>query len=176
MNVICAQCYKEYECATGHYNRSMKIGAKLFCSQACAGLFRRNKNPLTEEQRKAKKAKYDLERRSIHGDRIRKQKRDAYYANHEAHLAKAKIYRKKRMPKHVEYCRQESYKAKKKAYDADRRFKAFGPFEEVARILDQVEKEISSQASRYDIYKAKGYFTRSAIQRRRELWQLIKRN
>ena len=176
MKVSCAQCSVAYDCKTGAYNRAMKAGANLYCSRTCAGLARRAKNPLSEEERKAKKAKYDLERRAIHGDRIRKQKMDAYYANHEEALAKAKIYRKKRMPKHVEYCRQESYKAKKKAYDADRRFKAFGPFEEVARILDQVEKEISSQASRYDIYKAKGYFTRSAIQRRRELWQLIKRN
>lgn len=123
---------------------------------------------------KEEKAAYDREYREKNRDLL-KAKKAAYYQR-TRDPEKERIIRKANMARHVAYCRTDEYRAKKKAYDSERRFKAYGPFEEVARLLDAVEKEINSQASRYEIYKAKGYFTRSAIKRRRELWQAINRN
>ena len=121
---------------------------------------------------KAAKAAYDKEYRNKNRALIKAKKADYYQKTRDPE--KERIVRKKNMARHIAYCRTDEYRAKKKAYDADRRFKAYGKFEEAARLLANLENEINSQATRYDIYKAKGYFTRSAIHRRRELWQMIK--
>ena len=174
MEMKCPQCSSTFDANTSRVNRATKLGSPLFCGKTCAGLARRNPHPLTKDEKRRSKAEYDREYRSKNLASI-KAKKAAYYQR-TRDPEKERVKRKENMAKHVAYCRTDEYRAKKKAYDADRRFKAYGPFEEVARLLDQVEQEINKQASRYEIYKAKGYFTRSAIQRRRELWQTINRN
>ena len=80
------------------------------------------------------------------------------------------------MPLHVEYCRQPAYKARKHEYDKARYESEFGNYVEALRLLQELEQEIRSQASAYEIRVANGYYTRNAQKRRRELWQLKQRN
>ena len=84
-------------------------------------------------------------------------------------------YRKIRMPKHVEYCRQPEYRAKKHDYDKKRSEDEYGEFAEAWRLLQDLEKEIRSQATAYERRVANGYYTRNAQKRRRELC-LIRKN
>ncbi len=175
MRLVCPQCGIAFERCASHANRSIKIGAPLYCGKVCAGIGRRRVE-LPEAERKAAKAAYDRKRREEHGERIRAEKLAAYYANHEANLAKSAVYRKTRMPKHVEYCRQPEYKAWKHEYDIRRGGAEYQDFAEAWRLLLDLEKEIRSQASAYERRVANGYYTRSAQQRRRDLWQAMQRN
>jgi hypothetical protein len=129
---------------------------------------------LTDAERKEKKRLYDLEYRAKNLAAIKAKKAAAYALN--PNREKEREYRKKNMNKHVEYCRSPEYKAYKAEYDRKKRFEEYGPFAEAAMVLESLEKEISTQASRYEIYIANGRFTRSAQRRRRELWLLKKQN
>lgn len=172
MNLICPQCRVEFERKAGHVNRSLKIGAPLYCGRACAGLARRlNKS---DEQKRADKAEYDRKRRAEKGIELREQRRSAYYANHDHYKAKHAEYRKTRMPKHVEYCRQPAYRAKKHKYDIAKACEEYGEWAETWRLLLELEKEIRSQATAYERRVANGYYLRSAQKRRRELCQMRK--
>lgn len=171
MRIACAQCGVEFDRKAGHINRSLKIGAPLYCGMACAGLARRSE-PKADEQKRAAKAEYDRNRRAKHGIALNEKKRAAYYANREKALAYMAVYRKKRMPKHVEYCRQSKYKAYKHEYDIKRSSAEYAEFAEAWRLLLELEKEIRSQASAYERRVANGYYTRNAQRRRRELWKL----
>lgn len=175
MQCKCALCGTAFDRRTGAVNRARSIGAPLYCGRLCAGLGRRVAKP-PDDVRRAAKAEYDRQRREVLGERIRAEKRAYYQANRERILADMTAKRPAKMPYHVAYCATPEYKAKKAAYDKRKRFEAFGPFADAAMILDELEKEISARASRYEIYIANGRFTRSAQQRRRELWQLMQRN
>jgi hypothetical protein len=129
---------------------------------------------LTDAERKEKKRLYDIEYRAKNLAAIKIKKAAAYALN--PNREKEREYRKKNMHKHVEYCRSPEYKAYKAEYDRKKRFEEYGPFAEAAMVLESLEKEISTQASRYEIYIANGRFTRSAQRRRRELWLLKKQN
>lgn len=167
---VCPQCGNGFATKTGRANRADKIGAPLYCGRVCAGLARRLAVPKTPEQKKAEKAAYDKARRERLGEVLRDQKRSAYYANHSEMLSRHAAYRVKRMPAHVEYCRQPEYKAKKHIYDLQRNSAEYGEFAEAHRLLVDLEKEIRSQATAYERRVANGYYTRSAQKRRRELW------
>ena len=81
---------------------------------------------------------------------------------------KARIERVANMARHVEYCRQPEYKAKKHVYDK-RRYanENFGLFAGVYMVLSDLEKEIDSRASDYEIRKANGTLNKK-LQRRRQ--------
>lgn len=174
MNCICAQCGKLCDKKTAAVNRAKKVGAPLYCDRNCAGLARRRKVELTPEQKKAAKSAYDKQYRLERHERIKAKKRAWYEANNERIAPVMAAYRKKRMPKHVEYCRQPEYRAKKYEYDRQRNESEYGEWAEVWRLLQDLEKEISSQATAYERRVANGYYTRNAQKRRRELCQLRK--
>lgn len=174
MRLTCPQCSVEFERKAGHVNRSIKIGAPLYCGMACAGLARRSKVEKTQDQKRAEKAEYDRKRLAEKGDELRAKKMAAYYANHEHSLALAKEQRKRRMPYHVEYCRKPEYRAKKHEYDIARACEEYGEWAETWRLLLELEKEIRSQATAYERRVANGYYLRSAQKRRRELCQIRK--
>lgn len=134
MKATCPQCRNPFEAKTAHVNRAAKIGAPLYCGKVCAGLARRNKNPPTPEQRRAAKSAYDARRREgPQREVILAKKRDHYYANHERLKAKHAEYRAAHMDRHVEYCRQPEYRAKKSVYDRRRRAEMdFGGFSEAS--------------------------------------------
>ena len=166
----CPQCRRTFSAKTGYANRAAKINAPLYCGRVCAGLARRNKNPPTDEQRRAAKAKYDAERRN--GPKraeILAKKMKHYFDNHERLKAEHAVYRASHMQRHVEYCRQPEYRVKKAVYDRRRRAEIeFGDFSESALLLADIDREIAERASRYEIYATNGTLNK-AQQRRRAL-------
>jgi hypothetical protein len=147
-----------------YVNRAEKKGANLFCDRACAGLFRRVQRP--PEEKKALKAAYDARRREDLRDRLRAEK--AAYHKRTYDPAKARNLRKATMPRHVEYCRRPAYRKWKADYDRKHRAtKQFGPFAEAAILLGDLESEILSRATRYEIDLANGTLNKK-LQRRRD--------
>lgn len=165
---ICPQCRNSFESENGRANRAKRDGLPLYCGRVCAGKSRQTLKLSAEEQKSAK-AEYDRQYREKNIELIKVKKAKHYQATRDPE--KERIARKANMHKHVEYCRQPEYKAKKAEYDKRKRFEEYGEFAEVAMLLEELEKEISSRATRYEIYVANGRYTRSAIQRRREIWQ-----
>ncbi len=170
---FCAHCGLPVNQPQSAINRALRAGKPLYCNKTCAGIARRRAAPLTDAERRAAKSLYDAQRRTELADRIKAEK--AAYFQRTYDPAKAAIERKATMPRHVEYCRRPEYRKKKAEYDRRKRFEAYGPFADAAMLLEDLETEISSRASRYEIYIANGRFTRSAQRRRRELWQLMQR-
>lgn len=174
MKVICSYCTQPFESCAGRVNRATKIGSPLYCGRACAGLARRIS--IGPEAKKAKKSEYDKARRAALGERLREEKRAAYYAKHDENLRKQAELRRKpgEYEKHLEYLRTPEYRAKKQQYDQDLRKAEYGDFAETWRLLLDLEKEIRSRQSSYERRKARGYYTRASVNRRREAWQLRK--
>jgi hypothetical protein len=170
MQAKCQHCRASFETKTSRINRAAKIGAPLYCGRVCAGLARRLANPPTDEQRRAAKSAYDAKRREgPKRETILAKKREHYYANHDRLKAEHAEYRAAHMDRHVEYCRQPEYRAKKAIYDRKRRAEQdFGEFSEAALLLADVEREIAERASKYEIYLTNGTINK-AQQRRRAL-------
>lgn len=166
---LCDYCNKEFERRAGHINRSRKIGAPLYCNMKCSGLARRlNK---TKAKKVEEKRQYDAAYRLKNIEMIKAKKVKYYAENHDRE--KEREIRKKRMHLHVKYCQQPEYRAWKKKYDQMyRSSKFFGEFAEAHIALMEVEKEIDSRISRYEIYQANGTINKHK-QRRREYEKLI---
>lgn len=172
MKCACPQCGVELDKPSGHVNRSRSIGAPVYCGRVCAGLGRR-KEKLPEAERKEAKRLYDANRRIEKREELRAKKREYFQRTYDPE--KARVVRKERMPKHVEYCRRPEYKAKKTDYDHQKRADEYGEFRETWSLLLAVEKELRAQASGYERRVQRGYYTRSAQQRRRDLWLMKQR-
>lgn len=161
--IICPQCGVGAFIATGAANRARKIGAPIYCGRECAGLARRAP-PKPEADRIADKAAYDRRRRVELADRLRAEHRAYHLRTYDP--AKAAVVRKAKMPRHVEYCRQPAYKEYKRDYDRKHRAKQqFGPFWEAALLVEDINREVISRASRYEIKYNTG--TTNKVQRRR---------
>lgn len=142
---VCPQCGTVFDSALGRFNRARKINAPLYCGKECAGAARRLKNPQTEAERRAAKAKYDHKYRLRNPEEL-KQKKAAYF-QYTYNPEKAKEVRAKRMPLHLEYCRRPEYRAWKREYDkAYRAARDFGEFAEAALMLRNLEQEIEERA------------------------------
>lgn len=168
---LCAHCGKHGFKSVGHINRSAKCGAPLFCGRKCFGLQRRLNR--SDAEKRALKAEYDAEYREINRAKLKARKAAYYQRTHDP--VKEAEARKKRMPQHVEYCRRPEYRKWKQEYDRKHRAgKFYGPFSEAFLLLQDLEAEIASRASRYEIYSANG--TRNKwIQRRRDYESLVGR-
>lgn len=162
---ICPQCGVEFEATTGALNRALTIGAPLYCGRECAGLARRLKNPPTAAERKEAKRIYDARRRIEKADEIRAKKREYFKRTYDPE--KAAEERKEKMPRHIEYCRRPEYKAWKRDYDKRHLAKKkFGEFAEAALMLQDIEREIDQQATRYEIYRTNGTLNKAQTRRR----------
>jgi hypothetical protein len=118
---------------------------------------------------KEAKAVYDREYRKKNRA-ILKLKKAAYFQRTYDPVKAAKE-RKKKMPKHVEYCRQPWYKAYKREYDKRHKLSRFGEFAEAYIVLDMLKKEIrKQQPDRFELYKQSGRHQWNPInqQRRRD--------
>jgi hypothetical protein len=168
--VVCPQCDGSFDAKSSRVNRAAKICAPLYCGKVCAGLARRLANPPTDEQRRASKAAYDAKRRNgPKREEILTGKRAHYQANKGEISERQAVYRAAHMDRHVEYCRQPEYRAKKAEYDRKRRAELnFGDFSEAALLLGDIENEIAERASKYEIYATNGTLNK-AQQRRRAL-------
>lgn len=146
--IKCGYCEKRAKRLARDVQRARKVGLNIYCNRRCAGMGRRCGK--TKAQRVAEKAAYDLEYRAKNLASI-SAKKAAYFKRTYDPVAAA-VDRKKRMPRHVEYCRRPEYRAKKTIYDKQHRAtKFFGPFAEVAMLTNDLNREIKERASNYEI-------------------------
>lgn len=165
MKFNCARCGKNTDRPAGHVNRSRALGMKLYCGRKCAGLGRRGP-PKSKAQKKAEKAAYDVIYRARNRERILAKKREYFQRTYDPE--KARIERKKRIPKHVEYCRRPEYKRYKQTYDKNFRAKRdFGPFAEAAMLVIDLNRTIKERATDYEIRSQNGTLNK-VLRRRRE--------
>ena len=104
---------------------------------------------------KVAKAAYDREYRKKNREMLRLKK--AAYFQRTYDPVKAAVKRKKRMPRHVEYCRQPKYVVKKREYDRVRRASIYGPYREAYEVLLLLRAEIKRQMpDRFERYAQAG--------------------
>lgn len=144
----CAHCGNIAQQATGAVNRARSNGLNLYCGRACSGLGRRKGK--TETQKKAEKAAYDVVYREQNLPKIKAEKRKRHLLTYDP--TQAAIARQANMARHVEYCRRPEYREKQKPYWRKRHaIKFYGPFAEAFLMLRDVEREVTSRASDYEI-------------------------
>jgi len=147
MKILCAHCGKKTEKPTGHVRRSRKDGLLLYCGRTCSGLGRRKGK--TKAQKVAEKRLYDMAYRAKNLERIKSKKRAYFQRTYDP--KKAAVQRKKRMHLHVAYCRQPRYKAWKRGYDQKCRAMKYGPFAEAYLLAVNLNREIKSRTTNYEI-------------------------
>jgi hypothetical protein len=164
VSFACAYCGGEGRQQAGAVNRARAKGAALYCGRKCSGLGRR-KPPKSAAQKKAEKAAYDVEYREKNRALLQA-KKAAYYREH-IDRDKEREARKRRMPKHVEYCRRPEYRVKKKAYDRPHRAKKFyGPLWEAALLTQDIRNAVLEQQTDYEVRLAKGTLSKSQKRKR----------
>lgn len=161
--IVCAHCGKKAFKKAGEVSRARKAGLSLYCNRKCSGLGRRTGK--TKAQKVAEKRAYDEQYRQQNRDMLKAKKREYFQRTYDP--KKAAKHRKARMPYHVEYCRQPEYRAKKQDYDRHRRAAEYGPFADAYVVLSQLNAEIATRMSRYEIYVANGTLNKR-LQRKRE--------
>lgn len=151
--IICMHCRQPFEKERGAVNRANRAGLNLYCGRRCSGLGRRKNK--TVGQKKAEKAAYDRQRRAELGDVLLAKKRAAYRAELAADPEKVRTrqreYRRERKAAHNEYCRRPEYRKWKRQYD--RQYRAnrdYGPFADAFLMLQDLESELDSRASKYE--------------------------
>lgn len=167
---FCGFCGAIVRQSPGSINRALREGKPLYCDRTCSGMARRDRR--TPEQKKEAKRIYDARRRAEKAAEIRVKK--AAYYQRTRDPAKARERRLRNMDRHIEYCRRPEYRAYKADYDRQLRANEYGEYAEAYLLLLELDREIRSRATSYERLKARGYYTRAAQQRRRELWQTIK--
>lgn len=142
----------------------------MYCNRTCCGLARRVER--SAEDKKVRKAAYDLARRNGElREKILAEKRERHRRTYTPE--KGREYRATRNFDHTEYCRRyyadPERKAAKVRYDRERRAQLdYGPFAEAAMLLVDLEKEIiRREPDGYERRKARGYYERTAQQRKR---------
>lgn len=162
--VTCPHCGVKAFLPTNYVNRAERECRKIYCSRECSGLGRRIER--TKADKVAAKAAYDAEYRAKNREMLKAKKHEYFKATYDP--IKAAEERKLKMPKHVEYCRRPEYKKWKVQYDRKyRATKDFGSFGEAAIVLYDLQSEILSRASRYEIDLASGTLNKK-LQRRRD--------
>lgn len=162
MKIVCAWCSKPAVKASGGDRRSWRIGAPVYCGRRCAGLARRKGK--TKTQRVEEKRIYDAAYREKNLASIKAKKAARYQATRDP--VKEAAYRKANMARHVEYCRRPEYKAYKREYDRKLRARDYGPFADCFLLLQDLNAEIASRMSKYEIYIANGRFEKYHAKRR----------
>lgn len=123
MKIKCNHCGNECDKPTGHVNRSLKNGNKLYCSRECSSIARRSGK--TDEQKRKEKAEYDKKYKKKNSKRIQKNRSVYYEKNKEKILQASRDYRNndEYRKKHAEYCRRPEQRAKEKI---NRRKRVYG--------------------------------------------------
>lgn len=167
VKLICGACGKEYEKSTGHYNRAIKVGYKMFCSHACS--FEHRKVERTNEEKKALKSEYDKKRRNGPIREVILKKKKEYYVSHRDPVKEAQYRKEKRMPYHVEYCRKPEYRTKKKVYDQQyKNQKEYGEYAECAILAEKIKKTIIGMADKANLRTIQG--TNNKSKKRKKQW------
>lgn len=149
VKITCAYCGKTSKKYLGHVNRANKIGAPVYCNKKCAGLGRRTDK--TIEEKKIEKSAYDKEYRKKNIDWRMFLSAFQFTWDYQQNPEKYRQLHQKKMPKHLEYCRQPEYRKKKKSYDQRRvANKMYGEFAEAAIILRTIEEIVDNKQARFD--------------------------
>lgn len=144
----CAHCGAMAEKEAGAITRAKLAGLRIYCNRTCSGLGRRTGKAL--EQKIAEKRLYDIEYRSKNLAAIKTKKRAYHLRSYDPD--KARVERKTKMPRHVEYCRRPEYKRWKTIYDRKHRAKKFyGQFAEAAMTVIELNKEIKGRSTNAQI-------------------------
>jgi hypothetical protein len=172
MIITCAHCGGKAAKPTGEVNRAAKACLKLYCGMGCGNIGRRNPNKPTGDAFRVAKAEYDRRRREKKGDELRLKRKEKYHSDlatcPEKIRAEQKRNRDSRKNEHLEYCRHPEYREWKAKYDKNfRAKKTYGPFADAFLILQDVESEVLSRASRYQLDLEAGKLCKS-IKRKRE--------
>jgi hypothetical protein len=133
----------------------------------CSGLARRKNRTIA--QRKEQKRLYDKAYRDDDRNNLKRRRRESYLRNYEP--VKAAAYRQARMHLHVQYCRQPEYKEKKREYDRHFRASEYGDFAEAHLLLVDIEREVRSRITDYEIRVQNGTINKH-LQRRRHYEQV----
>lgn len=144
----CAYCGTWGEKPIGEINRAKSAGLNLYCNRKHAGLGRRSGK--TKAQKIAEKAAYDAEYRVKNRKYLKAMR--ALYFKQTYDPVKAAVERKKKMPRHVEYCRRPEYREWKSGYDKQYRAKKFfGPFAEAAMLAVDLNRAIKERSTNAEI-------------------------
>ena len=171
MEIICASCGAPFMKATGEINRSIRRGAPIYCNRLCAGIARRKNK--SKAQKVEEKRLYDIEYRAKNQEKLKEAKSAYHQRTYDPE--KARIERQKKMPRHIEYCRRPEYREYKRAYDRKRRAQLqYGPFDECFLLLQDIDFEVGSRMTDYEVRIANNTYGK-AQKRRREYEQLIGR-
>lgn len=165
---FCGYCDAIVPQSQSSIRRAQREGKPLYCNRVCFGKTRR----VTLSQKREAKRVYDAQYRTENAPEINAKK--AAYYRRTRDPVKERERRRENMDWHVEYCRRPEYRAYKSAYDRERSANEYGEYAEAYLLLLDLEREIRSRATSYERRKARGYYTRSAQQRRRELWRTIR--
>ncbi len=161
--IICANCNRPSWKHSGSVNRSKRIGTPLYCGATCAGIARRQGKSIA--QRKAEKAVYDTAYRETNFARLKSEKAAWLKRTYDAEKNKVRV--KLRMPQHLEYCRRPEYREQKSRYDrAYRMQKHYGQWWQASMILLDLQAEIASRITRYEIAQQNGLLNKSTNRRR----------
>lgn len=138
-------------------------GPHIFCSRPCFWMARRKFK--SDKAKRAEKAAYDRIYREKNRRMLKAKKRAYFQRTYDP--VQAAIVRQKRMPQHVEYCRQPSYRRKKKRYDEKRRDRLqYGDYGKCFRLLQRLEGEVGKRMSDYEIRLQQGTLNKKQIRAR----------
>lgn len=157
MKIVCAHCGAKKDKDANAVNRAIEGGNRLFCDRRCSGLGRRDDR--TNAQKIEEKRLYDADYRRKNRAMLKAKKAAYHRATYDP--AKARIERKKRSAFHVEYCRQPSYKLWKREYDRRLRAKVYGPFADAYQLTIDLNREIKSRSTNYEIRQQNETFGKS---------------
>lgn len=161
----CARCGRCVSKQSGAVNRARRIGAPIYCGRKCAGLARRRHKP--KAIRIEEKRLYDAERRIRLALELKAQKALRHRRTYDP--VKAARERKKRIPRHVEYCRRPEYKRWKSEYDRKyRALKCFGPFAEAYLTLTELDRHIAERITDYETRQENGTNGKKQQRRRQD--------
>lgn len=161
MKVRCAHCGKTADKPPGEVNRASRAGLRLYCGRRCAGLAKRKGVP--KSVKRLLKKLYDAEYRKKNLALLKAKKRAYHLRTYDPE--KARIERKAKMPRHIEYCRRPEYKRWKSDYDRKRRDAVYGPFAEAARLCIELSRATREVMTDEEIRQANGTYNK--VQRRR---------
>lgn len=146
--IKCGHCGKRSKRRACDVARARKARLNIYCNRRCAGLGRRSGK--AKSQRVKEKAAYDADYRKKNRAMLKAKKAEYFQRTYDS--VAAAVERKKRMPRHVEYCRQPKYRAWKQKYDRKHRAeKFFGPFAEIAMLTQDLNLEIKRRMTNAEI-------------------------
>lgn len=162
--ITCAHCGERKAKASGAVNRAKREGRPMFCNRKCFGLSRRQE-PRSDVEKKRLKAEYDRDYRARNAALLKIKKAKYFHETYNPEIAR--IDRKRRSKQHAEYCRRPEYKEWKRGYDRKYRAKKlYGPFAQAALLLADLDREILSRSSRYEVSYGNGTLNKSQNRKR----------